>query len=192
MKIVKKIARRILRQELQTKREEIEYQINLRDKNYRELEKKWIRLYNENKKILISQDMLKAIVEILPDANAIGRNEIYPADFVNKDFAFLEKVNNEYLTHSLKFVRFDPSENRNVIGGVTIRISDYDIDVHIPLRRENINYVIFGMNSTIDTFFWDFYKSGIRMISTEAWKVITEFRVAQTNVLNDLKKEGLL
>ena len=66
------------------------------------------------------------------------------------------------------------------------------MDIFIPLRKENVSYEIFGVQTAIETFFWDFYGAGIRMISNNAWAMSTEFIRAQNNVLSEFKEIGLL
>lgn len=71
-------------------------------------------------------------------------------------------------------------------------ITDYNLNIFIPLRKENISYEIFGVQTAIETFFWDFYGAGIRMISNEAWRMATAFIRAQNSVLSDFREMGLL
>ena len=68
----------------------------------------------------------------------------------------------------------------------------FDLVIFIPLRRENVSYEVYGVSSAIDTYFWDFYGAGIRMVSDEAWAMSIEFITAQNNVMKELREEGLL
>lgn len=43
-----------------------------------------------------------------------------------------------------------------------------------------------GVNSEIETYYWDFNFSNIKIISDDVFDLISEFIVAQRNVLTEL------
>jgi len=173
MNIVKKIARWILQKELDEEKQKQKFEINN---------------LIISKRVLISQTMLECISKILPDSNQMGAEKMTSEDFRIHSIYFTDGING--IRHKIFIKDIDCKK------GVNIYISDYEINIFIPLCRENINYKICGIDSSIDssidTYFWDFYKAGIRMVSDEAWGVSVEFMMAQRNVLKEFKEEGLL
>ena len=141
------------------------------------------------RKILVSQMMLECIVKMLPDPNRVGTGAITASDLNMRSMGFTEELGGRKFVHHLKFVQ---AIGKGSIQGLTINISDYNINVFIPLKRENISYEVYGVQTAIDTYFWDFYGAGIRMLSGEAWTMATEFIRAQNNVLKEFKQEGML
>lgn len=196
--IVKKIARIILAKELSEYDSRIEKQV--KDYEYRisklvrekeTLEKIQKELTFRKNKVLISKTMMECIVKMLPDPNQFGTGNITVSDLNLRTMSFTEELKGRRFIHSVKFINVIGGEDKN-IQGLTIHISDYNINVFIPLRRENINYIVYDVSSAIDTYFWDFHEAGIRMVSDEAWAVSTEFITAQNNVLTEFRELGLL
>lgn len=194
MNWIKKFAQWILFEEFEEERKYYQ-EINgsLRDYN-EELEKsneRLRRLAFGNRKILISQTMLKCISEMLPDPNKVGTGGITASELNFRAMNFVDELRGQKYQHSIRFVKAIEGEDEN-IQGLIIHISDYNLNVFIPLRRENVSYEFYGVSSSIDTYFWDFYRAGIRMVSDEAWAMSIEFIMAQNNVLKELREEGLL
>lgn len=191
-KIVKRIARWVLREELADERKH--YQAD-----HRALEQKLIIANEEtnrlrkiafgSRKVLLSQIMVQTIVEMLPDPNKAGTGGLTSSELSARSRCFVDKLNGREFQHTIKFVKVI---GEGSIQGLTVHISDYNIMVTIPLRRENVNYEVYGVKTAIDTYFWDFYGAGIRMLSEEAWAMSTEFIRAQNNVLSEFREQGLL
>lgn len=139
----------------------------------------------------MSQTMLKCISEMLPDPNKVGTGGITASELNLRAMNFVDELRGQKYQHSVRFVKAIGGEDKN-IQGLTIHISDYNLNVFIPLRRENVSYEVYGVSSAIDTYFWDFYGAGIRMVSDEAWAMSIEFITAQNNVMKELREEGLL
>lgn len=194
MNFIQRFARWILSKELRNQTEECEFRIlNLTEDN-KSLEKT-----NENlkklafgtRKVLLSQTMLKCISEMLPDPNKVGTGDITSSELKIRSMGFVDELRGQKYEHSVRFVKAIGGEDEN-IQGLMINISDYNLNVFIPLKRENVSYEVYGVSSTIDTYFWDFYGAGIRMISDESWAMSIEFINAQTNVMKEFIEEGLL
>ena len=184
MEIVKKIARWVLKKEL----EELEGKnFNLMNNNSR-LSK---MLYGE-RKVILSPLLLKTIIEMLPDPNRVGMGYLTSDDLIFRVKFVKEMLNGQEYIHTLKFVKTIGAENESDINGLVVNISNYDMNVFIPLRRENVSYEVFGVQTAIDTYFWDFYMAGVRMLSKEAWELSTSFIRAQTNVMKEFRESGLL
>jgi hypothetical protein len=187
-KIVKRIARWVLRDELENFRNE-------RRSLKRELSAALTKIGYLNdklfgsRKVLLSQIMVQTIVEMLPDPNKAGTGGLTSSELSARSRCFVDKLNGREFQHTIKFVKVI---GEGSIQGLTVHISDYNIMVTIPLRRENVNYEVYGVQTAIDTYFWDFYGAGIRMLSEEAWAMSTEFIRAQNNVLSEFREQGLL
>lgn len=141
------------------------------------------------RKVLVSQLMLECIVKCLPDPNAVGVGRISISDITIRNMNFVDMLGGVKYEHKVFVKEITEREGER---GAIVHITDYLIDVFIPIRRENVSYEVYGVQTAIDTFFWDFYGAGIRMLSAEAWAMSTEFIRAQRNVLSEFRQEGLL
>lgn len=195
MEIVKKIARYILRKELKLQEVAFETQAGLihdYSQKFEEFEKRIESLRKiafGSHKVLLSQIMVQTIVEMLPDPNKAGTGRLTSSELSMRSRCFVDRLNGREFQHKIKFVKAIGEEN---IQGLTVHISDYNIMVTIPLRRENVNYGVYGVQTAIDTYFWDFYGAGIRMLSNEAFAISSEFIKVQHNVLSEFREQGLL
>lgn len=135
-----------------------------------------------NPTVVISQFMSENIIHMLPDPNKVGTGRISETDFMNMSFS--EEINGQKRNTHLRFVKVLKGESDKVINGVVIQVLDYNIKVFIPLVHDKLKYNIMGVDSEVDTYFWDFYKAGIRMLTQEPWNMITTFVIAQNNVLS--------
>lgn len=189
MKIVKKIARWVLR-------EEFEHYQNVNNDLRRNLSEATSEIYRlrerlfGTRKVLLSQTMLQCIVQMLPDPNRAGCGGLTASDLKMRNMCFVDTLGGRQYKHNIRFVQVIGEEKQ--LQGLTINISDYNINVSIPLRRENVSYEVFGVQTTIDTYFWDFYGAGIRMLSDEAFAMSSEFINAQHNVMKEFIEQGLL
>lgn len=194
MNWIQKFAQWVLSEELEKQNKEHEWKVSGLESEKEALEKmneNLRRLAFGNRKILMSQTMLKCISEMLPDPNKVGTGGITASELNLRAMNFVDELRGQKYQHSVRFVKAIGGEDEN-IQGLTIHISDYNLNVFIPLRRENVSYEVYGVSSAIDTYFWDFYGAGIRMVSDEAWAMSIEFITAQNNVMKELREEGLL
>lgn len=194
MNWIQKFAQWILSEELEKQNKEHEWKVSGLESEKESLEKmneNLRRLAFGNRKILLSQTMLKCITQMLPDPNKVGTGGITASELKLRNMGFVDELRGQKYQHSVRFVKAIGGEDEN-IQGLTIHISDYNLNVFIPLRRENVSYEVYGVSSAIDTYFWDFYGAGIRMVSDEAWAMSIEFITAQNNVMKELREEGLL
>ena len=191
-RFVKKWAQRILREDIAEKNKTIrEERRNLRGA-MSEIDRLKQRLFG-SRKVLVSQTMLECIVKMLPDPNRVGTGGITAGELSMRTESFQDYLNGQKFTHNIRFVHvLADEENKQNIAGLTLLVSEYNLKIFIPLRRENVSYEAFGVQSAIDTYFWDFYGAGIRMLSDEAWQLSTEFIRAQSSVMRELKQEGLM
>lgn len=190
MKILKKLASFILQEEII----EQQKQYKLLKIEKLEAEKKALEKMTEDlkkiafgdRKVLFSQEAAKYLVQILPDPNKLATGTITFEELKKRNLSIaeeMEKAKCDFHIYIGKIVYDDDK----VVQGVTIRISSYDHveDVFIPVRREKMSYEIHGIETTIDTYFWDIYRSGIRIMSNESWELFMDFIKAQKDVLKE-------
>jgi hypothetical protein len=147
------------------------------------------RLAFGRRKHLVSQLMLECIVKCLPDPNAVGVGGITASDIKLRNMGFVDEIGGRKYDHKC-FVK--EITEQNVERGAIVHITDYNMNIFIPLRIENVSYEVYGVQTAIETYFWDFYGAGLRMLSAEAWAMATEFIRAQNNVMKEFREQGLL
>lgn len=189
MKIVKKIARWVLREEIQDFQSKVSKQAHDKIELNKQIES-LRKIAFGSRKVLLSQTMVSCIVQMLPDPNKAGCGGLTSSDLKMRNMNFVDELGGRQYQHSVRFVQAIGDDER--LQGLTINISDYNINVFIPLRRENVSYEVFGVQTAIDTYFWDLYGAGIRMLSNAAFSTSSEFIKAQHNVLLEFREEGLL
>lgn len=191
MEIVKKIARYILRKELKLQETAFETQAGLihdYTQKFEELEE-WAKklrgqvyeLKKQRRGPIISPLMLSNIISILPDPNEVATGRISAKD-LDATTSFTENGK----TFFCKIIKVIPSESesKSSISGLLIHISEYNTTIEIPLSLQKMDYNVLGVGTEITTYFWDFYKSGIRLLNGKSWTMLTEFIKAQYNVLS--------
>lgn len=147
------------------------------------------RLVFGRRKHLVSQLMLECIVKCLPDPNAVGTGGITASDIKLRNMGFVDELGGRKYDHKCFVKEITAHEGER---GAIVHITDYNMNIFIPLRKENVSYKVYGVQTAIETYFWDFYGAGLRMLSAEAWAMATEFIRAQNNVLSEFREQGLL
>lgn len=147
------------------------------------------RLAFGRRKHLVSQLMLECIVKCLPDPNAVGTGGITASDIKLRNMGFVDEIGGRKYDHKCFVKEITAHEGER---GAIVHITDYNMNIFIPLRKENVSYEVYGVQTAIETYFWDFYGAGLRMLSAEAWAMATEFIRAQNNVLKEFREQGLL
>ena len=167
--IVKKIARRILRNEIQES-----------EKRQNELHKEILNLrenYFGKQEILLSKSIISGIVNMLPDPN----KALYePIPLFTPNGKPLSAIINNF---RLVVREFYPEKY------VRIEIEPLNMFVNIPHRKDTFNASVCGMRVAVDSYVYDLYQAGIREISDENFNTITNFAVSSVNVA---KETGLL
>lgn len=195
MNWIKNFARWIIRKELRLQDVAFQTQAGLIHEytlRHEEDEKTIRNLRNRlfgRRKHLVSQLMLECIAMCLPDPNAVGTGSITVSDIKLRNAGFVDEIGGVKYDHKC-FVK-EITENEGERGAI-VHITDYNMNIFVPLRRENVSYEVYGVKTAIETYFWDFYGAGLRMLSAEAWAMATEFVKAQNNVLSEFREQGLL
>lgn len=192
MKILNRIARYILRKELKLQEIAFETQKKLIhdytqrfeefEEQVKELRGQVYELKKQRRGPIISPLMLSNIVSILPDPNEVATGRISAKDLKDATTSFTENGK----TFFCKIIKVIPSdsESKSSISGLLIHISEYNMTIEIPLSLQKMDYNVLGVGTEITTYFWDFYKSGIRLLNGKSWTMLTEFIKAQYNVLS--------
>ena len=147
------------------------------------------RLAFGRRKHLVSQLMLECIVKCLPDPNAVGTGGITASDIKMRNMGFVDELGGRKYDHKCFVKEITAHEGER---GAIVHITDYNMNIFIPLRKENVSYEVYGVQTAIETYFWNFYGAELRMLSAEAWAMATEFIRAQNNVLKEFREQGLL
>lgn len=184
MNWIKKFASWVLRKELKAISESMEEA----RKYAKDIELLKKQIFGRHKH-LVSQLMLECIVKCLPDPNAVGVGKISSADISIRNMGFVDELGGMKYDHKCFVKEITAHEGER---GAIVHITDYNMNIFIPLRKEKVSYEVYGVQTAIETYFWDFYGAGIRMLSGEAWALATEFIRAQNNVLSEFRQEGLL
>lgn len=70
-----------------------------------------------------------------------------------------------------------------------IEIIDFRIKIFIPLRNVKMQTQVCGIATEVETYVWDLYRAGIRIVSDTEFNTVMEFVVAQNKVLKELNAE---
>ena len=184
MNWIKKFARWVLRNELKA----ISESMGEARRYAKDIELLKRQIFGRHKH-LVSQLMLEYIVKCLPDPNAVGIGRITASDIKMRNMVFEDELGGRKYVHKCFVKEITSREGER---GAIVHITDYNMNIFIPLRKEKVSYEVYGVQTAIETYFWDFYGAGLRMLSAEAWTMATEFIRAQNNVLSEFREQGLL
>lgn len=184
MKIVKAIAKRILRKELKIQRE-----TNQELCQKLEEARKTVAYYENKeeckKQIIISKEILNCILKILPNPNKLANGILTPEELTYCNSVFLsEEIGG--IEYDFKIFISRVSEKEAVI-----KVFD-DVEIKIPLKKTKTLLFVYGVSTEIESYSWDFNNSNIQIVDDEDWKRIREFVFAQSRALQDFRVQGLL
>ena len=169
-KLLKKIASRILRQEIETMNKDL---YRLKQQAYGQ------------KKIILPQGAVSCIVDMLPNPNdvAMGRltaDQLLALNAPENVRKYHYVLNGEERCSEIRIVADDRKEKYE--NGLMIELIDFKLKVFIPLFfiKSKFN----GSKIEVDSWVWDFYRAGIRAIGDRDFQMITEFLSASARVLS--------
>lgn len=170
-KLLKKIARCILRQEIEAMNKDL---YRLKQQAYGQ------------KKIILPQGAVSCIVDMLPNPNdvAMGRltaDQLLVLNAPKNVRKYHYVLNGEERCSEIRIVADDRKEKYE--NGLMIELMDFKLKVFIPLifSKSKING---GTEVEVTTWVWDFYRAGIRTIGDRDFQKITEFLPASVRVLS--------
>ena len=169
-KLLKKIASRILRQEIEAMNKDL---YRLKQQAYGQ------------KKIILPQGAVSCIVDMLPNPNDVAMGRLTsdqllvlhaPANVRKYHYV----LNGEERCSEIRIVADDRKEKYK--NGLMIELIDFKLKVFIPLFfiKSKFN----GSKMEVDSWVWDFYRAGIRVIGDRDFQMITEILSASARVLS--------
>lgn len=190
MNVIKRFARWVLREDLRMldiRIQTLQSGLKDRDKKLEYVQSKldeWICKASVNHDSILPQSAVKAIVECLPNPNSFAAGSVKAKSLSFSHFVRGNKI--EHIVRLEKFCRI------NDVVHAQVSIPDLNITITLPLRKHKMNYNMFGVISEVETYYWDFNFSNIKIISDDVFDLLSEFIIAQENVTKELKQEGLL
>lgn len=187
MNIIKRFARWVLREDLLNLDISIrsaERSLKEKNKELNDVQSKlndWILRSKVNESCILPQSAVKSIIDCLPNPNDAAAG-IYTLK-KGKSVYFSHYVRGQKMNHLVRLEKF--CELNKVIHA-QVKIYDLNINITLPIRKEKITYNMLGVNTEVETYYWDFNFSNIKIISDDVFDLISEFIVAQQNVLTEL------
>ena len=187
MNIIKRFAYWVLREDLRmldVRIQTLQSGLKDRDKKLEYTQSKlneWIWKASVNHDSILPQSAVKSIIDCLPNPNdaAAGSYTLKKG----KSVYFSHYVRGQKMNH---LVRIEAFYELNKVIHAKVKIYDLNINISLPLRKEKIVYNMLGVNTEVETYYWDFNFSNIKIISDDVFDMISEFIVAQRNVLTEL------
>lgn len=184
MNIIKRFARWVLREDLLN----LDISIRSAERSLKEKNKElddvqsklndWELRSTVNESSILSQSAVKSIIDCLPNPN-----EAAWGNYKGKSVYFSHYVRGQKMNH---LVRIEAFCELNKVIHAKVKIYDLNINILLPLRKEKIVYNMLGVNTEVETYYWDFNFSNVKIISDDVFDIISEFIVAQRNVLTEL------
>ena len=185
--LIKRIARRILRQELLDKDEErkclIEENVKLLKElqEYLSIKEELEEKLEESRKIryTIPEFIICGILNVLPNPNiyAKGISEVIKSNYQGKIYRY----EHNYKDGSVKIATF---EFLNLgYDGIELKLCDLDCVIFIPLIKVNKTITYKKISTEVTTFAWNINNLGISVIDGESYEAISSFIFAQKDVL---------
>lgn len=135
MEIVKRIARWVLREELEELKTKHQSDLETfsKESEYLNHENEELQRINEDlrkrlfgsRKVLLSQTMVECIVKMLPDPNRAGTGGLTSLDLKMRSMNFVDRLRGHEYQHSVRFVEVIGDDKG--LQGLTINISEYNI-----------------------------------------------------------------
>ena len=171
--MLKKIAAKILKNEIYALRFDVE---------------RFQRLAFRHHPVILSRGIIKAIMELLPNPNEFANGGISTTQLVaNREMKYSYTLRGQRRQASILIVRDDRDEKQKADEqGIMIAVPDFGIRVFIPLEKAKMNTNVMGVNTEVESFVWDIFRAGIRMVSDKDFIMILEFVVAEKNVLEEI------
>lgn len=175
MNIFKRIATKILSSELKEKDETI---LSLKTAN-----ESLKDLAFGKQRVLVPRGMIEAVIKILPNPNAFVIESPSKIPYVTEYGYTLRGEERRALIHLSDKILVDGNVPDS--QGVVVKVPDFNIQFTIPITKEQLNTHAFGTDIAVDTYTWNLYRAGIRMISDDDFMRTLEYLVATRNVLSE-------
>lgn len=178
--IFKNVASRILANELASLRMDVE---------------RYKRLAFGRKYVILPSSAASCIVDMLPNPNMVATGQfttqqllaLNAPESVRRYTYVLQGKEHSSEIRIVADTRSD--EERSAEQGLMIELIDFRIKIFVPLVHAKMNTQVAGVGTEVDTYVWDLYRAGLRVIGDADFNMIMEFVVAQNKVLNELNEE---
>lgn len=178
--IIKNIASRVLADELGD--------LNSKCKFYE-------KLAFSKRHVILPSSAASSIISMLPNPNQVasGRFDVCQLLSLNapksiRRYTYILQ-GKEYSSEIRLVADTRPEEEKRAESGLMIEIVNFQIKIFIPLINVKMNTQVCGIETEVETYVWDLYRAGIRIVSDTDFNTIMEFVVAQNKVLNELNME---
>ena len=175
MNIFKRIATKILSSELKEKDETI---LSLKTAN-----ESLKDLAFGKQRVLVPRGMIEAVIKLLPNPNVFVIENIGKAKYVTYYDYTLRGEKRRALIHLSDKISVDDKVSDS--QGAVVKVPDFNIQFTIPITKEQLTTHAFGTDIAVDTYTWNLYRAGIRMISDDDFMRTLEYLVATRNVLSE-------
>ena len=180
MKLIKKIASRVLANELASLRLDVE---------------RYKRLSFGRKYVILPSSAASCIVDMLPNPNMVASGQfttqqllaLNAPEAVRRYTYVLQGKEHSSEIRLVADTRTE--EEKGDEQGLMVELVDFRIKIFIPLVHAKMNTQVAGVGTEVDTYVWDLYRAGLRVIGDADFNMIMEFVVAQNKVLNELNEE---
>lgn len=89
--------------------------------------------------------MLEYIVKYLPDPNAVGTGGITASEIKMRNMGFVDELGGRKYNHKYFVKEITSYEGER---GAIVHITDYNMNIFIPLRKENVSYEVYGVHQS--------------------------------------------
>ena len=137
------------------------------------------------KYVILPSSAASCIVDMLPNPNMVASGQftarqllaLNALDSVRRYTYVLQGKEHSSEIRIVADTRSD--EERQAEQGLMIELIDFRIKLFIPLAHTKMNTKTAGVDTEVDTWVWDLYRAGIRVIGDSDFNMIMEFVVAQ-------------
>lgn len=144
------------------------------------------------KYVILPSSAVSCIVDILPNPNQVATGQLTTQQLlalntpesIRRYTYVLQGQEHSSVIRIVADTRSDEEKQRE--QGLMIELIDFGVKVFIPLAHTKMTSVIGGVNSEVDTWTWDLYRAGIRIVDNADFNLIMEYVVAQHNLMEEV------
>ena len=179
-KLIKKLAARIMAPEIAALRTDVERMRLLAfGRNY----------------VILPSSAASCIVEMLPNPNAVASGQLSAQALLrlnDKESVrrYVYVLRGREYSSEIRIVADTRSEEaKQAEQGLMIELMDFHIKIFIPLIKTKMNTQVAGVNAEVESWVWDLYRAGIRVVGDTDFNMMMEYVIAVDNVLKKLNEE---
>ena len=145
--------------------------------------------------VILPSSAVSCIVDMLPNPNAVASGQLSTQALLRindkesvRRYAYVLR-GHEYSSEIRIVADTRSEEAKQAEQGLMIELMDFHIKIFIPLIKTKMNTQVAGVNTEVESWVWDLYRAGIRVVGDTDFNMIMEFVIAQNNVLKELNEE---